>query len=405
MYASPGTGRWLCYRIAFLEDAARRPGGFFPWGLAIGVLPPPPTTRRGRGLRRHRRRKAGGGHRPGLWSPPQVAAGRGRTSWWWRPTTTWTGSAPAPTPTPSSARILGDRGHLSNEAGAELAWPAVEGARPSLLAHLSPRTNNSPGPRWSRRLSALGGPRRIPGGGPPVGGGALYQLKAGGALRAFRHGRHPCAERHLICVGKLKEKFYQEAAAEYIKRLSAYCRLTLVELPEEKLPQDPSQAQIDAALEGGRGHPGQAAPQHQPGRLCVEGRMRSSEELSAGGDLGAQLGQAPGLSHRRLLRPGGALKAEAWAASVHVPHDLPPTTWPGSCCWSSSTGPSRSRRAPATTNDRGPGQLSKDRPGYWKILCYNHACLWYNVHNSMSQRILLIGGPSPCPILMFIMHG
>ena len=54
---------------------------------------------------------------------------------------------------------------------------------------------------------------------------------------------------YLICVGKLKEKFYQEACAEYIKRLSPYCRLTLVELPEEKLPQDPSQAQIDAALE------------------------------------------------------------------------------------------------------------------------------------------------------------
>ena len=52
----------------------------------------------------------------------------------------------------------------------------------------------------------------------------------------------------IICVGKLKEKFYQEACAEYIKRLSPYCRLTLVELPEEKLPQDPSQAQIDAAL-------------------------------------------------------------------------------------------------------------------------------------------------------------
>ena len=35
---------------------------------------------------------------------------------------------------------------------------------------------------------------------------------------------------YLICVGKLKEKFYQEACAEYVKRLSAYCRLTLVEL-------------------------------------------------------------------------------------------------------------------------------------------------------------------------------
>ena len=52
----------------------------------------------------------------------------------------------------------------------------------------------------------------------------------------------------LICVGKLKEKFYIEAAAEYQKRLGPFCRFQLIELPEEKLPQEPSQAQIDAAL-------------------------------------------------------------------------------------------------------------------------------------------------------------
>ena len=53
----------------------------------------------------------------------------------------------------------------------------------------------------------------------------------------------------LICVGKMKEKFYIDAAAEYVKRLSAYCKLQVVELPEERLPSNPSQAQIDAALE------------------------------------------------------------------------------------------------------------------------------------------------------------
>ena len=40
---------------------------------------------------------------------------------------------------------------------------------------------------------------------------------------------------HILCVGKLKEKFYTEAAAEYVKRLGGYCRLTLTELPEDCL--------------------------------------------------------------------------------------------------------------------------------------------------------------------------
>ena len=86
---------------------------------------------------------------------------------------------------------------------------------------------------------------------------------------------------YLICVGKLKEKFYQEACAEYIKRLSPYCRLTLVELPEERLPKDPSQAQIDAAL----AREADAIRAKLPPRcglvaLCVEGKPRSSEELA-----------------------------------------------------------------------------------------------------------------------------
>ena len=88
-------------------------------------------------------------------------------------------------------------------------------------------------------------------------------------------------EVHLICVGKLKEKFYTDAVSEYTKRLSAYCRLTMTELPEERLPQNPSQAQIDAAL----AREADAIRAKLPPRcglvaLCVEGRMRSSEELA-----------------------------------------------------------------------------------------------------------------------------
>ena len=85
----------------------------------------------------------------------------------------------------------------------------------------------------------------------------------------------------LLCVGKLKEKFYADAAAEYVKRLSRYCKLTLLELPEERLPENPSQAQIDGALE----REAEAIRGRLPASscliaLCVEGRERSSEELA-----------------------------------------------------------------------------------------------------------------------------
>lgn len=53
----------------------------------------------------------------------------------------------------------------------------------------------------------------------------------------------------LICMGKLKEKFYLDAAAEYEKRLKGYCRFQLIELPEVRLPEDPSPAEISAGLE------------------------------------------------------------------------------------------------------------------------------------------------------------
>ena len=51
----------------------------------------------------------------------------------------------------------------------------------------------------------------------------------------------------LICVGKLKERFYSEAVAEYSKRLGAFCRLELIELPEERLSENPSVSEIETA--------------------------------------------------------------------------------------------------------------------------------------------------------------
>lgn len=53
----------------------------------------------------------------------------------------------------------------------------------------------------------------------------------------------------LITLGKLKEKFYISAAEEYKKRLGGYCRFQLIELPEFRLPEDPSPSEIASGLE------------------------------------------------------------------------------------------------------------------------------------------------------------
>ena len=52
-----------------------------------------------------------------------------------------------------------------------------------------------------------------------------------------------------ICMGKLKEKFYISATEEYLKRMKAYCNFHLLELPEVRLPETPSPAEISAGLE------------------------------------------------------------------------------------------------------------------------------------------------------------
>ena len=85
----------------------------------------------------------------------------------------------------------------------------------------------------------------------------------------------------ILCVGKLKEKFYIDAAAEYVKRLQRSCKLDIVELPEYRLPEEPSPAEIQKALQA----EGAAIRERLPKggavvALCIEGKPCSSEELS-----------------------------------------------------------------------------------------------------------------------------
>ena len=85
----------------------------------------------------------------------------------------------------------------------------------------------------------------------------------------------------ILCVGKLKEKFYTEAVAEYSKRLSRFCKLDILELPEERLPEDPSPAQIEAALsKEADAIRSKLPPSAFLIAMCVEGKPRSSEALA-----------------------------------------------------------------------------------------------------------------------------
>lgn len=85
----------------------------------------------------------------------------------------------------------------------------------------------------------------------------------------------------LIATGKLKEPFYRQAVAEYEKRLRSYGGIQIIELPEVRLPDNPSRTQIDAALK----KEAEAVRQKLPKNawLCVltpEGKLMSSEALA-----------------------------------------------------------------------------------------------------------------------------
>ncbi len=85
----------------------------------------------------------------------------------------------------------------------------------------------------------------------------------------------------LICMGKCKEKFYIAAAEEYAKRMKGYCEFKLLELPEYRLPEDPSPVEIQQGLAREAEAIRKAIP--KGAWFCVltpEGKLQSSEELA-----------------------------------------------------------------------------------------------------------------------------
>lgn len=112
---------------------------------------------------------------------------------------------------------------------------------------------------------------------------------------------------HFIVTGSLKEAYLRDASAEYMKRLSGFCRPEIIELKEVRVPDAPSEKEIATALR----EEGDKILSLLPARaykiaLCVEGKQFSSEELAArlesaaqqSGDFYFLIGSSHGLDER-----------------------------------------------------------------------------------------------------------
>lgn len=85
----------------------------------------------------------------------------------------------------------------------------------------------------------------------------------------------------IIALGKLKEKYWRDAIAEYSKRMGAFANFEITELAPKALPDNPAEAQIEAALLSEAEMIIKAIPKTTTVvALCIEGKMYSSEDLA-----------------------------------------------------------------------------------------------------------------------------
>lgn len=88
---------------------------------------------------------------------------------------------------------------------------------------------------------------------------------------------------NLIAIGKLKESYLRDAVSEYSKRLSGFCKLNIIELPESRLSDNPSEKEIQNALS----NEAKLIESYINKKsvfnivMCIEGKQLSSEELSS----------------------------------------------------------------------------------------------------------------------------
>ncbi len=131
----------------------------------------------------------------------------------------------------------------------------------------------------------------------------------------------------LIVLGNLKEAYWRDAVAEYEKRLAAYAKVEITELKEYRLPENPSPAEIAAALEKEADTVLSAIlPRSLVVALCVEGKQLSSEELAQklaevmqqNGSLTLIIGSSHGLSDR--VKKAAALRLSV--SRLTFPHQM-----------------------------------------------------------------------------------
>ena len=97
----------------------------------------------------------------------------------------------------------------------------------------------------------------------------------------------------LIVLGKLKEKYLTMACDEYIKRLSALCKLNIIELSPVSLPDNPNETQIEQALENESKDISSKIPKNSKiVTMCIEGKGMSSKKFSEYFDNLALLGNS-----------------------------------------------------------------------------------------------------------------
>ncbi|AYA78319.1 23S rRNA (pseudouridine(1915)-N(3))-methyltransferase RlmH [Bacillus sp. Y1] len=85
----------------------------------------------------------------------------------------------------------------------------------------------------------------------------------------------------LLTIGKLKEKYLKQGIDEYLKRLTAYAKVEVVELPDEKAPEQLSEIEMEQVKnKEGERLLAKISPDTYVIALAIEGKQRSSEELA-----------------------------------------------------------------------------------------------------------------------------